>query len=105
MLGIEAPAEDGPAEVRDQVDREPAPSSRELVEHLPRPFTALAPGIFSSPSRNREDANNSSVISRGDLYSGPSSRSSIRSMASAARRSTNRAKSRGLSPTVVSCHC
>ena len=68
-------------------------------------FTALAPGIFSSPSTNREDANNSSVISRGDLYSGPSNRNSIRSMARAARRSTNRAKSRGLSPTVFSCHC
>ena len=32
--GIESPAEDGPAEVGDQVDREPAPSGGQLVEHL-----------------------------------------------------------------------
>ena len=68
-------------------------------------FSALAPGIPAMPSTKREDAINSSVISRGDLYSGPSSRSSIRSTARLARRTTNWAKSLGLSPTEMSCHC
>ena len=65
-------------------------------------FSTVAPGIFSRPSRNRADASISGLTSRGDLYSGPSSRSSTRSMARLARRITNRAKSRGFSATVVS---
>ena len=67
--------------------------------------SSVAPGIFSSPSRKRADANISGLINRGDLYSGPSSRNSTRSIASSARRMTNRAKSRGFSATVVSLQC
>ena len=51
-------------------------------------FSTVAPGIFSRPSRNRADASISGFISRGDLYSGPSSRNSTRSMARIARRMT-----------------
>ena len=68
-------------------------------------FSSVAPGIFSRPSRNRADASISGFTSCGDLYSGPSSRNSTRSMARIARRITKWAKSRGFSPTVVSLHC
>ena len=49
-------------------------------------LSTVAPGICSRPSRNRADASISGLISRGDLYSGPSSRSSTRSIARLARR-------------------
>ena len=68
-------------------------------------FSSLAPGIDFIPSWNREEASNSSVINRGDLYAGPSNRNSMRSTARSARRSTNLAKSCGVSPTVSSRHC
>ena len=68
-------------------------------------FSTVAPGIPSRPSRNRADASISGLISRGDLYSGPSRRSSTRSIAKIARRITKRANSLGFSATVVSLHC
>ena len=68
-------------------------------------FSTLAPGMLAMPSTNRDDASNSSVINCGDLYSGPSKRNSIRSIARLARRSTNWAKLCGVSPTVFSRHC
>ncbi len=64
-----------------------------------------ASGSSSRPARKRLEANISGLTSRGDLYSGPSRRYSTRSIANAARRITNRAKSRGFSAIVVSFHC
>ena len=43
-------------------------------------LSTVASGICSRPSRNRADARISGLISRGDLYSGPSRRSSTRSI-------------------------
>ena len=102
MLGSKPRLKMARPRLRDQVDGEPAPPGGQLVEHLAGPSTGGAGNLLQALAEPRGRQHLVGLISCGDLYSGPSSRNSIRSMASIARRSTKRAKSRGLSPTVLS---